>query len=121
MKDATTLSYELISLSNIVGARHKHSGDYPGLIVHVTPGEDLRCRVVGDMCMSYRPRVDHDDIEHARAVIGPGLLLTTDIDACCDLSGPPIYGIPSAISEHRLNISPPPEISDPPLKYLIPP
>ena len=41
-------------------------------------GEDLLCPVVGDMYISYGRRVD--DIEHARAVIAPGLLPTTDVD-----------------------------------------
>ena len=40
---------------------------------------------------------------------------------CSDSSSPPINGIPSAISEPRVNTSPPFKISGPPVKYLIPP
>jgi len=75
-----TLSYNLISLAKIVKAGHKYSGDDPGLTVHLKSGEDLLCPVVGDMYISYGRRVDGDDIEHARAVIAPGLLPTTDVD-----------------------------------------
>ena len=32
------------------------------------------------MYISYGRRVDGDDIEHARAVIAPGFLPTTDVD-----------------------------------------
>ena len=48
--------------------------------MHLKFGEDLLCPVVGDMYISYGRRVDGDDIEHARAVIAPGLLPTTDVD-----------------------------------------
>lgn len=61
-----TLSYNLISLAKIVKAGHKHSGDDPGLTVHLKSGEDLLFPVVGDMYISYGRRVDGDDIEHAR-------------------------------------------------------
>ena len=74
------LSYNLISLAKIVEAGHKYSGDDPGLTVHLKSGEDLRCPVVGGMYISYGRRVDGDDIEHARTVIAPGLLPTTDVD-----------------------------------------
>ena len=40
------------------------------------------------------------------------------VEACRDLSGPSIYGIPSAISEPRFNLSPAPQISNPPLKHV---
>ena len=75
-----TLSCNLISLAKIVKAGNKYSGDDPGLTVHLKSGEDLLCPVVGDMYISYGRRVDGDDIEHARAVIAPGLLPTTDVD-----------------------------------------
>ena len=48
--------------------------------MHLKSGEDLRCPVVGGMYISYGRRVDGDDIEHARTVIAPGLLPTTDVD-----------------------------------------
>ena len=48
--------------------------------MHLQSGEDLLCPVVGDMYISYGRRTDGDDIEHARAVITPGLLPTTDVD-----------------------------------------
>ena len=48
--------------------------------MHLKSGEDLLCPVVGDMYISYGRKVDGDDIEHARAVIAPGLLPTTDVD-----------------------------------------
>ena len=75
-----TLRYNLISLAKTVKASHKYSGDDPGLTVHLKSGDELLCQVVGDMYISYGRRVDGDDIEHARAVIAPGLLPTTDVD-----------------------------------------
>ena len=75
-----SLSYNLGSLAKIVKAGHKYTGDDPGLTVHLQSEEDLLCPIVGDMYISYGRRVDGDDIEHARAVIAPGLLPTTDVD-----------------------------------------
>ena len=75
-----TLCYNLISLAKIVKARRKYYGDDPGLTVHYTSREDPLCPVVGDTFISYGRRVDGHDIEHARDVIAPGLLPTTDVD-----------------------------------------